>query len=55
MPLYVYRCADCKIEQERNVSVDERDLQKCDDCKNKLMRQIRFTGSVWAPTSGGMR
>lgn len=55
MPLYVYRCADCKTEQERNVSMEDRDFQNCEECSEFLIRQMRFSGSVWAPTSGGMR
>lgn len=56
MPLYVYRCNVCKAEHERNVPVDERDsLQNCEECSEPLTRQMCFTGSVWAPTSGGMR
>ena len=55
MPLYVYRCNMCLKEHERNVPVDQRDLQECKNCKSPLYRKIAFTGSVWAPTSGGMR
>jgi hypothetical protein len=48
MPLYEYRTADGKIV-ERNVPVAQRDEQE------GLERILTFTGSVWAPTSGGMK
>lgn len=54
MPIYIYWCTDCKDSTERNVKVDERQDQYC-DCGNHLIREFKFSGSVWAPTAGGMR
>lgn len=48
MPIYSYRASTGEIV-ERIVSIAERDNQP------DLERIIDFTGSVWAPTSGGMR
>ncbi len=48
MPLYQYRTESDEIV-ELQVSIAERDNQP------GLTRILSFTGSVWAPTSGGMR
>lgn len=48
MPIYVYRDKDGN-EIEKNVPVSERDDQE------GLTRIPKFTGSVWAPTAGGMK
>lgn len=48
MPIYVYRDNEGH-ETERNVPVSERDNQE------GLTRIHKFTGSVWAPTAGGMK
>lgn len=64
MPTYVYETCCCRIpedggaylsEWELKVPVDKRDEQRCPFCSKKLKRLIRFEGSVWAPTAGGMR
>lgn len=48
MPLYQYKTADGRVV-ERNVPIAERDSQE------GLVRILSFSGSVWAPTSGGMK
>lgn len=55
MPIYNYECEGCvRNAIERNVPIEDRDGQFC-KCGEKLIRKIVFTGSVYAPTSGGMR
>lgn len=49
MPIYSYRDKQTGEIVERVVSIEDRDKQK------GFERVITFTGSVWAPTSGGMR
>lgn len=46
MPLYSYKCPDCGTEEDRIVSLDERDDQWCsferaadDPCQGKLERE----------------
>ncbi|ASZ74927.1 hypothetical protein FDI69_gp113 [Rhodococcus phage Trina] len=48
MPVYSYKTESGEIV-ERIVPIAERDNQP------NLERLIEFNGSVWAPTSGGMR
>jgi putative FmdB family regulatory protein len=56
MPIYNYKCPICKHEEEKNVPIDDRDMQDCVQCKTETQRIIRFTGAVYAPTStGGMK
>ena len=64
MPTYVYATCHCRIpkdggaflkEYELNVPMDKRDEQRCPFCATPLVRRIRFTGRVWAPTAGGTR
>lgn len=54
MPIYEYQCTACELEEERNVSIANRDVQNC-DCGYEMERRISFTGLVWAPNSGGMK
>ena len=54
MTIYSYRCPNCGDAEERNVPMDERDLQLC-GCGNCTVRQLgaprfRFAGRV---TPGG--
>lgn len=59
MPTYTYRKCLCETNQEgiieRTVPVDDRNRQKCYFCHAVLTRKYAFTGSVYAPTAGGMR
>jgi predicted nucleic acid-binding Zn ribbon protein len=57
MPTYVYECPECKIREERMfVDIEFRDTQECGRCNEVVLKRIPvFTGSVWAPTAGGMR
>ena len=56
MATYEYTCAECDKSLDRNVPVDERDKQMCEDCGNRLIRSWTVGNlSVWAPTSGGYR
>lgn len=56
MPNYDYWCMCSEGIQHRiNVPMEERDSQKCSFCYASLRRKYTFTGSVWAPTAGGMR
>lgn len=48
MPIYIYKNENGD-EVERNVPISERDNQ------DGLTRIQSFTGSVWAPTAGGMK
>jgi len=56
MTIYIYGCEFCDEEIEKNVPIDERDNQFC-ICGQQLLRKLKFTGSVYAPTStdGGMK
>ena len=54
MPIYLYQCTACEKKEERNVPIAKRDNQDC-DCGHEMERLIRFTGTVWAPTAGGMK
>lgn len=51
MPNYEYTCIHCDTDEDRNVPIDYRDLQKCDKCGNRLNRVWSFNGAVWSPTS----
>jgi putative FmdB family regulatory protein len=55
MPIYTYRCDKCEIQVTKIISMDARDEQVCDGCKEKFKRMIDRPGLVWAPTAGGMR
>lgn len=48
MPIYTYKDESGNVV-ERSVPIADRDKQE------GLTRIIKFTGSVWAPTSGGFR
>lgn len=44
MPLFVYRCAKCEIEQEFLVKRDESDApQNCEVCDQKLEKQLSLS------------
>jgi len=51
MPIYSYRCPECKYDLERIAKMDERDEQTCRNCESPLQRKIDRPGLVWAPTS----
>lgn len=53
MPNYDYRCIICGTTIERNVAIPDRDSQRCEKCKNPLVRLLTFQGSVWSPTRNG--
>lgn len=53
MPNYEYKCEDCESMEERNVHVDDREYQDCQECDGPLRRIFTFTGSVWSPTKNG--
>lgn len=53
MPNYDYTCMECDTDEERNVSMEERESQWCNVCDNKLTRAWTFKGSVWSPTREG--
>ena len=66
MPTYVYSseclCLDDLSKElpqfseiELNLPIEQRDSVWCPKCGATLKRLIRFEGSVWAPTAGGMR
>ena len=56
MPIYISKCPDCKVPFEYVSSVEERDnTPVCTNCGGGTVRVIAFTGSVWAPTAGGMK
>jgi hypothetical protein len=62
MPNYSFKCLyedewHCP-EFVVNLPIDKRDDSnvQCPNCKLYFTRRvIRFNGSVWAPTAGGMR
>ena len=54
MPIYEFWCSDCQETKELNVAIVERDKQIC-ECGEWLVRKLKFQGSVWAPTAGGMK
>lgn len=53
MPIYSYSCVNCDIDEERIVSIPQRDEQVCDSCGYKLVRPIDRPGMVWSPTRNG--
>lgn len=55
MPNYDYKCLTCDKKFDKVVSIENRDEQTCEDCGEKVERQITFGGMVWAPTAGGWR
>lgn len=55
MPIYSYKCPKCQTEVEQLKDIDDRDRATCPFCKSRLERKITFSGSVWAPTAGGMK
>lgn len=55
MPNYDYKCLTCEKSFARIVSINDRDEQTCEECGEKVERQITFGGMVWAPTAGGWR
>jgi hypothetical protein len=55
MPIYTFVCMHCDYTRERNVPMDDRDGQFCNECGNRLNRAIDRPGMVWAPTAGGYR
>lgn len=55
MPTYDFRCGWCGKEVERNVRIEMRDEQTCDNelCHNfnqPLDRRLTFNGWVWHPS-----
>lgn len=55
MPTYSYTCITCDSDLDRNVKIDDRDNQFCNNCGIRLGRNITRPGMVWAPTAGGYR
>lgn len=55
MPTYTFTCLACDSDLERIVPIAQRDDQFCEICGWRLNRTVTFTGSVYAPTAGGMR
>lgn len=55
MPTYDFSCIVCDTDNEKNVTIEERDNQFCGKCGNRLNRNLTFKGSVYAPTAGGMK
>jgi hypothetical protein len=57
MPTYEYKCEKCDNNIILpNISIDDRDIQNCPECK-LLLKRVYVIGnvSVWAPTAGGYR
>lgn len=57
MASYDYICKNCdKNFSLTNIRIDDRDLQNCPTCDQKLERTYTIGNvAVWAPTSGGYR
>lgn len=57
MASYDYICKNCdKNFSLTNIKIDDRDLQNCPICDQKLERTYSIGNvAVWAPTSGGYR
>jgi putative FmdB family regulatory protein len=54
MPIYEYKCPDCKKIVEKRQTIEEREREKlvCDECKRTLKPLISFssfilTGDGW--------
>jgi len=56
MPTYTNQCPMCALRDEYVRSMEERDTPPvCRKCGAKTVRAITFSGTVWAPSSGGHR
>ena len=45
MPIYEYRCENCKYEFEELIFPDEPSIEDCPKCKEKEVRQLISTPS----------
>lgn len=58
MPNYAFKCIMDETEFVKNLPMEERDDAnvQCPECGLYFTKRVlRFSGSVWAPTAGGMR
>jgi putative FmdB family regulatory protein len=53
MPNYDFDCTHCESTVEKNVPIEMREAQFCEECGNPLIRHWSFKGSVWSPTKNG--
>jgi len=55
MPTYQYKC-ECGFTDTYIRTISDRDRSPvCRECQSPTKRVLAFTGTVWAPTSGGHR
>ena len=53
MPIYSFRCKDCRVNSEKLIPMRDRDLpQVCEDCGGVLERQIDKPRFKLDPISG---
>lgn len=54
MPIYTYRCFECKRDTELFSDIEGRDnLVGCGICGERMHRIPTFRGGVYAPTAKG--
>jgi predicted nucleic acid-binding Zn ribbon protein len=54
MPIFSYACEICQKREDRNVPIDQRNDQFCEE-GHHLKKTFEFKGLVWSPTTGGYK
>ncbi len=47
MPIYVYRCADCRAETEKRQSFSDAPLTSCEACGGSVRRVVHPVGVIF--------